>query len=257
MLDLLIITGASKGIGRNIANNCFNHCKNMIVISSSPLIYNVGYKECNVIPLQLDLSDYNNVESELYKTVNIIDKISPIKSIGIVLCGAKLGNHGGLLNTNLNDWDATYKCNVLGNLSVIRGCRKLFTTDIKSRIVFFGGGGAAFGYPEFSGYSLSKVAVVRAVENLALDFDKIKADASIIALAPGAVATDILDKVLFHGGSVRTKTDIKEPTDFVIKFINDEFNSKKLNGKFLHVRDDIQTIESQENDDLCKLRRIQ
>ncbi len=259
MLDLIIITGASKGIGKNIANNCFNYCKNMIVISSSALIYNVGNKQdsCNVIPLQLDLSDYKNVEDQLLKTINIINKISPIKSLGIVLAGARLGDHGGLLASSLNDWEDSFKCNVLGNLSIIRGCRKLFTPDIKSRIVFFGGGGAAFGYPEFSGYSLSKVSVVRAVENIALDFDKIKANASIIALAPGAIDTDILKKVLSHGGSVNTKTDIKEPTDFVIKFINDEFNSKKLNGKFLHVRDDIKTIESQENNDLCKLRRIQ
>lgn len=257
MLDLLIITGASKGIGRNIANNSFDICKNMIAISSSAKVYNVGYKQNNVIPLQLDLSNYKYVESEVFKSVNLINKLSPIKSLGIVLAGAKLGNNGGVLSSELDDWEHSYKCNVLGNLSIIRACRRLFSPEIQSRIVFFGGGGAAFANPEFSGYSLSKVSVVRAVENLALDFEKIKANASIIALAPGAVETDMLNEVIKYGGNVRTKTDISEPTNFTIKFITDQFNSKKLNGKFLHVRDDIDSIESQENNDLCKLRRIQ
>ena len=35
-----------------------------------------------------------------------------------------------------------------------------------------GGGDSAYGYPHFSGYSLSKVSVVRTVENIGIVFKK-------------------------------------------------------------------------------------
>ena len=127
---------------------------------------------------------------------------------------------------------------------------------MKVRIAFMAGGGAAFAYPEFSGYALSKVATVRAAENLSIELSKFHPDSSVISIAPGAVATDILAKVIKHGGEVRTKTDISEPTNFVYKFLNDEFNAKELDGKFLHVRDDLESTDFS-NKDIFKLRRIQ
>jgi NAD(P)-dependent dehydrogenase (short-subunit alcohol dehydrogenase family) len=250
MLDVLIITGASKGIGASIATKCSTICRRMIVIASSPKIHQINFTSCGTTSLQLDLSDYDRVQHEVYK---LIDKIPNINSIGIVCCASQLGSHGGVLDNHLSDLDKVYRCNLLGNLAVVKACAD-YIPHVKSRIVFFGGGGAAYGYPEFSGYALSKVATVRAAENLSMEFSKY--DSSVIALAPGAVATDILDQVVAHGGMVKTRTDISEPTNFVYKFLIDELPSKELNGRFLHVRDDISSLDLS-NADMLKLRRIQ
>lgn len=251
MIDLVIITGASKGIGKSIAVKCSTSCKTMIGISSSNNIYDNSLdKNCNYIPWKLDLTDYMEVYSSLSKL-----NWSNIKSIGIVLCAAQIGEYGGLLDSNLDDWEKLYKCNLLGNLAVVKACYPLIT-KVKTRIIFLGGGGAAFGYPEFSGYSLSKVATIRAAENLSLELSKLNDDASVISIAPGAVATDMLAKVIAHGGEVKTKTSIEEPTNFAYKFINDEFDAKSLNGRFLHVRDNLSSIDIS-NKDTFKLRRIQ
>ena len=85
--------------------------------------------------------------------------------------------------------------------------------------------------------------------------EKINKNSSVIALAPGAVATDMLAKVLASGASVKTFTDISEPTNFIKKFLNDDIDSLSLNGKFLHVRDDLSLINKQK--DQFKLRRIE
>lgn len=254
MLDLLVITGASKGIGASIATKCSSIAKNMIVIASSDAIQDK--KSNNCMPLQLNLFDHQECKKAINNAVSVFE---PVNSIGIVLCGAQLGNPGGLLDAVLGDWDTTYRTNVLGNLAVVQGCSRIIKTGAKTRIAFFAGGGAAFGYPEWSGYSLSKVAVVRAAENLGLELAKTGQDASVIAVAPGAVATDMLAKVIASGAEIRTKTDISEPTNFIYKFLNDEFPSGQLNGKFLHVRDDIDGLSKQEspNPDIFKLRRIQ
>ena len=84
-------------------------------------------------------------------------------------------------------------------------------------------------------------------------------DFSIIALAPGAVDTDMLKKVVANGGFIKTKTDISEPVNFVKSFISDEIPSVKMNGMFVHVRDTFDSIskEIESKPDLFKLRRIQ
>ncbi len=253
MIDLLIISGASKGIGKSIAEKCFDACEEMLAIGSSDKIFELKTTntDCKLLPLQLDLKDHHKVYSVIK---SYVDSKPHIKSIGIVLCGAQIGNSGGLFENDLSEWDSLYQSNVLGNLAIVKGCENAIKSNVKTRIVFFGGGGAAFSYPEFSGYALSKVATIRAAENLSIELAPY--NASVISLAPGAVATDILAKVIAAGGEVRTRTDISEPTNFVYKFLTDEFSSKELNGKFLHVRDNIESTDFT-NKDIFKLRRIQ
>jgi NAD(P)-dependent dehydrogenase (short-subunit alcohol dehydrogenase family) len=254
MLDLVIITGASRGIGGNIASQCNeNVARNLITISSSGKHKHIDWETNNLISLKLNLSDHKNVCEAVQAAVSDMN----VKSLGVILCGAQLGEPGGLFASELEDWDKTYQCNVLGNLAVVKACSQIITAGAKTRIAFFAGGGGAYGYPEFSGYALSKVATVRAVENVGMEFAKMGVDASIVAVAPGAVATDMLAKVLANGGSVKTKTDIKEPTNFVWNFLEDKFDAKNLNGRFVHVRDILSSVNWETNADLFKLRRVQ
>lgn len=258
MLDLIIITGAGSGIGANVAVSSVSICKTMIIIGSSNTIHDTKNKiltKCNIIALQLDISDIDKVITSLE---NEISKLGKISKIGIVLCAAQLGNYGGLFDSDLKEWNEIFRCNTLGNLSVVKACYKSLKSGSSVRAVFFAGGGAAYGYQEFSGYSISKVAVVRAVENLGIEFKVKSFDASVIALAPGAVSTKILEKVIANGGMIKTRTDISEPTHFVQRFITDNLNSHDLNGRFIHVRDEIEKINFQsENNDLFKLRRVE
>ncbi len=256
MLDTLIISGASKGIGRSIVEKCYNICRTMIVIGSSSKIYNIKTQDCQIISIQRDITDYNQTY------LDVLDLFSQdngqTKNLGIVLAAGQIGENGGIFNLELENWDKIYKCNVLGNLSIIKGCEEVIRDSARTRIVFFSGGGAAFPFPEFSAYSLSKVAVVRAVENMALEFKQINDNASIIALSPGAVETDMLKTVIASGSTIRTKTDISEPTNFVYNFLTDKLPSQKMSGKFFHVRDDVQSVDFEmANPDLFTLRRIQ
>jgi hypothetical protein len=103
---------------------------------------------------------------------------------------------------------------------------------------------------------LTKVATVRAAENIGMEFEKLGIDASIVAIAPGAVDTDTLKVVIDNGGYIKTRTDISEPTNFVCNFLQDKIPSKKINGKFVHVRDDINSADFS-NKELFTLRRVQ
>ena len=64
----------------------------------------------------------------------------------------------------------------------------------------------------------------------------------------------MLDKVLEAGAEIKTTVPIDETVNFVIKLL--ERDIKKLSGKFIHVRDDIDDfLINDYKDDLWKLRR--
>ena len=252
MIDLLIVTGGSKGIGKNIALNSSKCAKKVLAIGSSDLINDVLDRDNHIYTIKRDISRIDNDFDELS---DFLKKHNP-SSIGLALCASKLGNFGGIADADFMDWENLYRTNVLGNLSVLNNILKFANINTFIRVIFFGGGGAAYGYPDFSGYSLSKVAVVRAVENIGIEFKKDYKNASIIALAPGAVNTDMLAIVESHGAEIKTRTSIDEPTNFVSNFILDQIPSIKLNGCFVHVRDDLEKyFEAELDENHFKLRR--
>ena len=253
MIDLLIVTGGSKGIGKNIVLNASSYAKKVLAIGSSDLIHNVSDRKKNIFTIKRDIS---RIDKDFDELSDFLKKYNP-SSIGLALCASKIGNFGGIVDADFKDWENLYRINVLGNLSILQNILKFSDINTFIRAIFFGGGGAAYGYPDFSGYSLSKVAVVRAVENISIEFKKDYKNASIVALAPGAVNTDMLAIVESHGGEVKTRTSIDEPTNFVFDFILDKIPSIKLNGCFVHVRDDCKKYFQESLDtDHFKLRRI-
>ena len=254
MIDLLIVTGGSKGIGKNIVLNSSKCAKKVLAIGSSDLINDVLDRKKHIYTIKRDIS---RIDKDFDELSDFLKKHNP-SSIGLALCASKLGNFGGIADADFMDWENLYRTNVLGNLSVLNNILKFANINTFIRVIFFGGGGAAYGYPDFSGYSLSKVAVVRAVENIGIEFKKDYKNASILALAPGAVNTDMLAIVESHGAEIKTRTSIDEPTNFVSNFILDKIPSIKLNGCFVHVRDDLEKYFQEELDENhFKLRRTE
>lgn len=224
-----VVSGASRGIGKAIADDLRPDMK----------VIGICSKRCN-------MEEYDSVYHYIDQYYELFQEA---EQINLVLCAAQIGTAS---NMGLKEMDKLYRINVIGNLAIIKHCMLFYQ---KMNIVWFAGGGAAYAFPEFVGYSLSKTAVVRAVENLSLILPQYNEDTSIIALAPGAVETDMLKKVVEANCEVRTRTDISEPVNFVRKFITNNLDSKLLNGKFVHVRDDLSRLK--ENPSLFNLRRVE
>ncbi len=257
-LELVVVTGAGRGIGRSIALDLGKQGTTVLSISQSEkaaetalaIRQDGGFAEA----LRLDLSDFE----EAGRRVSAWLTGKPYKRIAVVLAAGSLGPAGSLIGTSLSDWDRTFRSNVLGNLAVAKSILPAMLENHFGRIIFFAGGGAAYAYPMFPAYAAAKTALVRAVENLHEDL-KDAGDFAVAILAPGAVETDILAAVRARGGFVSTTVAMEEPVNFVRNFVN--ARSVGFSGAFVHVRDKwgdyLNTDKEIQKKDFWKLRRVE
>ncbi len=256
--DLVIVTGAGRGIGQSIAQSVAETGAHVLCVSQSDkavqtasTIRERGGKADGLV---IDLADFVTAERQVSEWI----AASSFKRIGVVLAAAVLGPTGPLFETPLTEWEKAFKTNVLGNLAIARAALPRQLENKFGRTLFFAGGGAAYAYPMFPAYAATKTALVRAVENLHEDL-KDKGDFAVAILAPGAVETDTLASVRASGGYVRTTVGIEEPTGFAKAFVTSA--SCAFSGCFVHVRDvwpQYLNNDSQlSGKDLWKLRRIE
>jgi NAD(P)-dependent dehydrogenase (short-subunit alcohol dehydrogenase family) len=253
-INTLIVTGAGDGLGKALSFEASKKGLELICISKSENAMRVA-KEINVrggraIGLQCDLSKLDGIKESLAGIKIDLNK----KNIAFVLCAGTLGSQGGFLDTDIREWVDVYNTNVLGNLEVLKFFSNHILKNNFSKIIFIAGGGSAYGYPAFSSYSLSKTAVVRAAENVHLEL-KNKGEHTVIALAPGAMPTKMLEKVKASGAEIKTTVPVEETVKFILKIIENDYY--KISGKFVHVRDDVDSysIAEDEKNTKWQLRR--
>jgi NAD(P)-dependent dehydrogenase (short-subunit alcohol dehydrogenase family) len=233
MIDYCVLTGAGSGIGRATALRLAQRQIPVLLVGrpatvgkTRDAIVSAG-GEAEVFAC--DLERYEKNWAKLLKRASSLSG----RRWGLVLAGAILGpNNGGLAA-----YEKVFRTNVLGNLAILEACLPQMRKNGYGRTVFFAGGGAGYAYPRFPGYALSKVSTVRLVENLAATYPP-KTGLSFICVAPGAVETPMLAKVLAARGEVKTRTSINEPVAFIERYF--ESSSTSISGRYLHVRDDWQ-----------------
>ena len=94
------------------------------------------------------------------------------------------------MEDQLRNWELVFKTNIVSNLLILQHF-KIILSKIRTRIIFFAGGGAAYEYPLFPSYAVSKISSVKIVENLEEDY-KNNRDFIIIALSLARLALLIL-----------------------------------------------------------------
>jgi NAD(P)-dependent dehydrogenase (short-subunit alcohol dehydrogenase family) len=232
--DCAIITGAGQGLGKATAQRlasagvpvlCIARTKSAEVTRDE--LRAAGHSAESLI---VDLADLHETEQAVRQWIDG----QPYRRLAVLCAAGTVGQAGGILDSDLADWDRTYRTNVLGNLAVVRALLPRMIEAGFGRIAMVAGGGSAYAYPLFSGYALSKTAVVRATENLDAEL-RPRGDFLTVCLAPGAMETGMLAQVRAAGAEVRTTVAIEEPAEFLATFACAE--ACGFSGRFVHVRD--------------------
>tara|TARA_B100001057_G_C22816822_1_gene937785 strand:- start:457 stop:1224 length:768 start_codon:yes stop_codon:yes gene_type:complete len=252
--DLIIITGAGQGIGKNIALN-IDENYDLFLISKT--------NNCKFVADSIKKKSKDSKRKINYKVINFENKIDFKKilkkhkvlkynNIHTILCAAMIEDN---VNSYLNEinWVKLFRVNFLANINLINS---IYNSKKKSKklnkIIVFSGGGATNSFKEFPIYSITKTATVRMVENYSEIFSRKKI--SIFAVAPGAVNTKMLQKVLKV-----TKVGTKSKMNDVIKFIKFslKINTSMFNGRLINIKDNISKISKNKNPNYLKLRRVE
>ena len=195
-----IVTGASQGLGRMIAQRFVEEGANvflcardgrMLALVETELqsVASAGQK---VIARSCDVSSNKEVE-EMFR-----DYDSELGSLSILVNNAGIyGPKGPTEEVDWNEWQRCIEINLCGTAIPCRYAITRFKKLGGGKIINLSGGGATSPMPNLSAYAASKAAVVRLTETLAEELRDWHVDVN--AIAPGALNTRLLDEILQAG----------------------------------------------------------
>lgn len=248
----VIVTGGGRGIGRAVVHDFAAAGATVHVISQSDTaeavvadIRQSGGKAESYVGSVADESFCRSVVEAIEKNGHAVDIL--------INAAAILGPSGRFAELSMADFASVVSVNLMGACNFMRWTLPAMERRGFGRIINFAGGGAAYAYPMFTPYGVSKVAIVRLVETVAEEITVPNVTVNVIA--PGAVATDMLAEVRRRGGEVRTVVEMEEPLRLIRFLAGPE--AGHISGRFIHARDNYSDPELYKNKDMLKLRRVE
>jgi NAD(P)-dependent dehydrogenase (short-subunit alcohol dehydrogenase family) len=194
-----LITGGSQGLGKAIAEQFLREGANVVLCARGEKELLATRSElAKQFPAQKVLARPCDVSNE--QQVNDLiafasRELGPLRAL--VLNAGIYGPMGPTESVSLEEWRRAMDINLYGVLLPCRAIIPLFKKAGRGKIVVLSGGGATNPLPNISAYAASKAAVVRLVETFAEELREFHVD--INAIAPGALATRLVDEVLAAG----------------------------------------------------------
>jgi len=190
----LVLTGSSSGIGRFLAESLLNRGHNICRVARSPQI---GFS------FQCDVSDW----SALQNCVTAVEVKWGVVD-GLICCAGIQEPIGPAMEMEPAAWRSTLSVNLDGTFFSIRAFYPLLRrAPRRAKIICFSGGGSTGPRPNFAAYGVSKTGVVRLVETLAAEWEKLPLD--INAVAPGAIFTRMTEEILARGEELAGKREFE------------------------------------------------
>jgi NAD(P)-dependent dehydrogenase (short-subunit alcohol dehydrogenase family) len=261
----ILVTGGSKGIGREVALAAADAGAEVVVAArgeeavQATLADLPGDGHRGVV---LDVA----IEASWDAAINDIGR--PLH--GVVAAAGVLSPVGGPDHYPPEEFLDTVKINLYGTWLAVAVCLPALRATGDGAIVTFSGGGATAPLPRVHAYAASKAAIVRLTENLAHELAE--DGITVNAIDPGFVATSIHDVVLKAGPEragpllPRTERQLAEggvPTrasaELAVFLLSDE--ARGISGKLISAEwDDWRDAEFRArlvaDPDLATLRRI-
>lgn len=201
---VVVVTGAGRGIGRTIAIKCAAQGANLALLArteselreTQEIVSGKGPRAriyvCDIASQDSAAAAVEAVRHELGRVDVLVNNAGvqpPIGPFSVV---------------SLDEWKKNVSVNLFGTAHMISSVLPDMISRKKGKIINLSGGGSTSPRPNFSAYSVSKTAVVRFTETLAVELREHNIDVN--AVSPGAINTRMLDEVLQAGSLAGSET---------------------------------------------------
>lgn len=156
---MIIITGASKNIGRYLFKRFKDEGEDVIGLYNSTL---EGFEEDKENYYKVDITDYHEVQ-KLITTVH-----EKLKKVILINC-AGLSYTGFAHKAEITRWQKVIQVNLIGSFNVIREVLPIMRNEQFGRIINFSSVVAVCPTPGVSAYAASKAGLIGLSKSLAIE----------------------------------------------------------------------------------------
>jgi NAD(P)-dependent dehydrogenase (short-subunit alcohol dehydrogenase family) len=194
-----LITGASQGLGKVIARHFLREGARVVLcarnaddLAATKAELAREFPDSKILARPCDVSNETQV-NEL-----VAFSLQQLGFLHVLVLNAGIyGPMGPTESVDLAEWRRALDINLFGILLPCRALIPHFKKAGQGKIVVLSGGGATNPLPNISAYAASKAAAIRLMETLAEELKAHRVDVN--AIAPGALATRLVDEVLAAG----------------------------------------------------------
>jgi NAD(P)-dependent dehydrogenase (short-subunit alcohol dehydrogenase family) len=194
----VILTGASRGLGRELAKAFWNHGANLLLVARTHSALQQLQKELVTSGLQnadifvCDLMQPSAPDRIFSKARNIWDHVDVL-----INNAAIIGPIGKSWEIDRSEWRPVIEVNLMVPVELSMLCVSWMKEKGSGKIVQLSGGGATRPRPNFSAYSTAKTGLIRFSETLAEEVRPF--NIQINCIAPGTLNTQMQESIRSAG----------------------------------------------------------
>lgn len=186
----VVVTGASRGIGRTIALRLAREGARVVAVARDrekleALTTEAPDAEWMVMPADV------TSRGEMRKLATEVLSVWGTPHL-IVANAGRLEPIGPLWESDPDEWWRDVEVNLRGSYLAVRDFVPLMIQAGRGRVILFGGGGSTRVFPWVSAYAMSKAALLRLAETLDLELEGTGVHA--FSVSPGFVRTDMTER---------------------------------------------------------------
>lgn len=207
---LALITGASRGIGAEIARKFAREGADLILLATNVRKMEALDDELaefggNVTLVPLDLEDFTKIEMLGHSIASRFGKLD-------ILIGnaGKLGVLSPVNHQDIATWQSVFNVNVHANWALIKALDPLLRAAPNGRAIFMTANQASQIDPYWSAYGASKAALENLVRTYEQEIVNICPNYRVHTINPGAVKTDLYSTAFPGNPEARSPSEVAE-----------------------------------------------
>ena len=230
----IVITGSTKGIGKEIARKLLAQGHNVVVTSSNQKNVYSTYREFTkditvdgkCFPVVADISSFHDCTQLLSKSLNLLDN-----RIDIWINNAGVSYRNKLIDLSEDEISTIVNTNLIGTIYCCRVVIPQMLLQNNGILINFEGAGSN-GFPtsDFSVYGSTKCAITQFTRSISKEY--YKSNIKFCTISPGMVITELL----LHNADIKSKSIFNifcESTDHIANYLVNKINNIEHNE---HIR---------------------